>query len=398
MKARMVQLADIVESAEPGFASGEDLDDGVVQVRMHNVTKQGTLDWSSLRRVPAEDRKLRKYALQAGDVVFNSTNSPELVGKTALFTGFREPVVFSNHFLRLRLKRQTAEPGFVAWWLTHRWQQRQFENLCARWVNQASVRKDDLLALPLNLPPLPEQKRIAGLLEQADRLRRTRRYALELSDTFLPAAFLQLFGDPRSLLRRWPRQLFGELVHNNFRNGLSPSKGGKVEAKVLTLSAITGQDFAPLCLKVAPFVSTPPDEKRVSRDDFLICRGNGNLGLVGTGKFPPTDMSDVVFPDTIIAARIPTHSISRLFLQEVWKTPEIRAQIEAAARTTNGTFKINQEALGEIAVPLPPTPLQHHFAALVAQHERLRANQREALRQAEHLFQSLLHRAFTTEP
>ena len=43
-------------------------------------------------------------------------------------------------------------------------------------------------------PRLSEQRRIAGQLEQADRLRRTRRYALELSDTFLPAAFLQLFG------------------------------------------------------------------------------------------------------------------------------------------------------------------------------------------------------------
>ena len=45
------------------------------------------------------------------------------------------------------------------------------------------------------LPTLPEQRRIAGLLEQADRLRRTRRYALELSDTFLPATFKSLFGN-----------------------------------------------------------------------------------------------------------------------------------------------------------------------------------------------------------
>src|SRR5271166_4860619 len=59
------------------------------------------------------------------------------------------------------------------------------------------------------LPVISEQRRIAGRLEQADRLRRTRRYALELTDTFLPSAFRQVFG-PR--LKAGPFRAFGELV------------------------------------------------------------------------------------------------------------------------------------------------------------------------------------------
>ncbi len=54
------------------------------------------------------------------------------------------------------------------------------------------------------LPELSEQRRIAGRLEQADRLVRTRRYALELTDTFLPAAFLELFGGQDLVFNRWP--------------------------------------------------------------------------------------------------------------------------------------------------------------------------------------------------
>jgi len=56
---------------------------------------------------------------------------------------------------------------------------------------------------------------------------------------------------------------------------------------------------------------------------------------------------------------------------------------------------INQDNLCRIEVVVPPLPLQQKFAALVQQVERLRAVQREALRQAEHLFASLLHRAFS---
>ena len=56
---------------------------------------------------------------------------------------------------------------------------------------------------------------------------------------------------------------------------------------------------------------------------------------------------------------------------------------------------ISKEDVRELRLPLPPLPLQQKFAALVERVERLRSVQREALRQAEHLFASLLHRAFS---
>jgi type I restriction enzyme, S subunit len=209
VRVQTLQLGDIVLSADPGFASGENPASGVVQLRMNNVSTCGAIDWSEIRRVPADRRKAERYALAPGDVVFNNTNSPYLVGKTALFTGFKEPAVFSNHFLRIRIDRKAADPGYVARWLSFQWKRRTFENLCTRWVNQASVRKDDLLGLQISLPELPEQRRIAGQLQQADRLVRARRYALELTDTFLPAVFRQLFG---SRLKSGPFREFGELV------------------------------------------------------------------------------------------------------------------------------------------------------------------------------------------
>jgi type I restriction enzyme S subunit len=63
-------------------------------------------------------------------------------------------------------------------------------------AGQKRVPLNFLETAEIPLPDLSEQRRIAGELERADGLRRTRRYALELTDTFLPAAFLQLFGEP----------------------------------------------------------------------------------------------------------------------------------------------------------------------------------------------------------
>jgi len=65
--------------------------------------------------------------------------------------------------------------------------------------------------IEIALPSLPDQQRIAGQLEQADRLRRTRRFALELADTLLPAAFLQLVGsyDERPAKERCTDEEYG---------------------------------------------------------------------------------------------------------------------------------------------------------------------------------------------
>lgn len=116
--------------------------------------------------------------------------------------------------------------------------------------------------------------------------------------------------------------------------------------------------------------------------------------MVGSGKFPLHDMPNCIFPDTMIAAQVKPNLICRPFLESVWSAPIVRKQIEASARTTNGTHKINQGVLEEIEIPVPPLSIQKKFAALAERVEQLRAVQRESLRQADHLFASIRHRAF----
>ena len=100
---RWVKLGDVITHVQPGFACGKRDSDGVVQLRMNNVTTGGRFNWDELTRIPSGFRDMSKHWLRPGDVLFNNTNSAELVGKSALFQGFVEPVVYSNHFLDLLL-------------------------------------------------------------------------------------------------------------------------------------------------------------------------------------------------------------------------------------------------------------------------------------------------------
>jgi type I restriction enzyme S subunit len=250
--------------------------------------------------------------------------------------------------------------------------------------------------IEIPLPPLSEQQRIAGVLEQADRLRRTRRYALELSDSFLPAAFRQLFGDPAKKTQ-WPFVPFGELISTGPQNGLykhaATYGSGTPIVRIDAYQSGEVVNFTEL-----KRVRLSPEEVKtfgLVAGDFLINRVNSRSHL-GKSMLVPQLAEPTVFESNMMRFRLKESTIVAAYALKFLQTPFLNAQIQKQAKDASNQSSINQEDVEGFAILLPPLALQQQFASLVTRHERLRAVQREALRQAEHLFQSLLHRAFTT--
>ena len=387
-----MQLDDVIESAQSGFASGARAVDGVVQLRMNNVTTDGNLDWSSFIRVPATEKEIAKYSLEPGDVLFNATNSPNLVGKTAFFDGHTERVVFSNHFVRLRPDSAQLEARYLARWLTFQWQRKTFENLCTQWVNQATVRQEDLLLLKIPLPPLAEQRRIAALLDRADRLRRTRRFAAKLSETFLQAVFVQMFGDPVGNPKGWQRAKVLDL--GEVQTGNTPSRDNS-EYYGDHIEWIKSDNIVKAEMYITRSVEMLSEEglkecRFVEPDSLLVTCIAGS----------PTSIGNVALTNRKVAFNqqintiTPHKGIDPIFLYGLMLVSKPLVQ----RSTTLGMKRIITKSKFEnLLLIKPPLALQEKFARIVRQFERLRAQQREAERQAEHLFQTLLHRAFSGE-
>ncbi len=240
-------------------------------------------------------------------------------------------------------------------------------------------------------PPLDEQRRMAAILDLTDVLRAKRRQVLAHLDSVTQSVFYDTFGG-----ESFPRVKAGELMPN-LRNGLSPASAGECPADVLTLSAVTQGTFDPTAVKPGLFATDPPRDKRVTAADFMMCRGNGNRALVGVGAYSAVDRPDLVFPDTVIAGRIDTSKVTMPFLNAAWKQRLVRTQIEYVARTTNGTYKVNQRTLSGVTVPLPPLDLQHEFGSRAGYIEVQRDAVLSALATEEELFASLQSRAFHGE-
>lgn len=218
----------------------------------------------------------------------------------------------------------------------------------------------DLADFELDLPEPKAVAEIADIMCAAERLKEDYRSLIATCDDVVKSQFVEMFEG-----KEYPTSRFSALA-SSMRNGLSPSKSGSYHSKVLTLSAITQGCFDSSAWKDGFFSEEPPAEKRVSGEDFYVCRGNGNKHLVGTGEYPSFPMKDMVFPDTMIAVRIEQERIILPYLRCAWSQPATRKQIEASAKTTNGTFKINQTALGNIELLVPPLELQQEFADFAA--------------------------------
>jgi type I restriction enzyme S subunit len=192
---RWVRLGEVVAEAQGGFACGLRDPQGVAQLRMNNLDTRGRFVWDDVLRVPREGNNIEPFLLVPSDVLFNNTNSTELVGKSALFEGYVEPIVYSNHFTRLRTVTSALLPDFLASWLNLQWQGGVFAAICNRWIGQSAVKADKLLGLDIPLPPLSEQRRIAAVL-------RGQMAAVEKARAAAEAELNTISALPAALLRR----------------------------------------------------------------------------------------------------------------------------------------------------------------------------------------------------
>jgi type I restriction enzyme S subunit len=156
-------VGEVIPDIRSGFASGEHSDKppGILHLRPMNIGRDGRLILDVLRYIPDTGG----VRLRSGDILFNNTNSRELVGKTTVIP-VDEDYAFSNHMTRLR-----PPPGvsarFAARQLHYLWMSGYFRHLSTQHVNQASISSKTLAStVPFVLPPTGEQERI---IDEIDR-------------------------------------------------------------------------------------------------------------------------------------------------------------------------------------------------------------------------------------
>lgn len=186
-------LGDFVENPTYG-SSAKSQPEGLVPVlRMGNL-QNGKLDWTSLVYT-SDPKEIEKYKLSAGDVLFNRTNSPELVGKTSIFRGERE-AVYAGYLIRIICK-ENLNPEFLNYLLNSPDAKDYCYKVKSDGVSQSNINAQKLKAFTINVPTMIEQteivRRVEKLFAFADRIEQKANITLELVNNLTKSILAKAF-------------------------------------------------------------------------------------------------------------------------------------------------------------------------------------------------------------
>ena len=163
-KLLRVQDAAVVMQYGTSVKADAPADKGVPMLRMSNV-QEGRIDLSDLKFMNSEADDVESLLLHRGDIVFNRTNSPELVGKSGVFDVDRR-VVFASYLVRLACDHRLVQSDFVCNWINSLWGRAWARVVRTDGVSQSNINAAKLGAMPLPVPPLEEQAVIGHRVQQ----------------------------------------------------------------------------------------------------------------------------------------------------------------------------------------------------------------------------------------
>jgi type I restriction enzyme S subunit len=267
----------------------------------------------------------------------------------------------------------------------------QVESTAVGAINKG-INATTLKELSVPLPPLPEQKHIAAILDKADRLRRLRRFALELGDSYLQSVFLEMFGDPLTNPMGWNNGKIGDVViFSQYGTSTKSNKEGR-GYPVLGMGSITYS--GEIDLSNISYVELDEEEfqnLRLVQGDIIFNRTN-STELVGKTTNWDLDM-DAVIASYLVKLRLFADVLPEYFTG-LLNSPFYKTLFQQRCRKAVGQSNISPTYLKEFPFMIPPIYLQEKYSKIVDHRNRLRSQQQESLRQAEHLFQSLLNKHF----
>ncbi len=222
------KIREINTFVKAGFGVGrqdQDLEqNGYIQIRPTNLDEDGFLKFD--KNIYLSERYLetnKANILEKEDVLFNNTNSQELVGKTAYF---EEEGIFlhSNHITIIRVNKEIILPKYL-WILLNIYQKRKiFFNICTNWNNQSGVGIDRLLSLKIPVPNLETQQTIINIFEKA--------YALKKANEEKAKALLASIDD--YLLAELgivlPKKVENTLKNRVFLRNITELSGGRFDS------------------------------------------------------------------------------------------------------------------------------------------------------------------------
>lgn len=386
----IVPLGDVAEfirgiSFKPDDVVPVGTEGTVACMRTKNV--QEMLDCDDVWGVPNDFVRRSDQILRKGDVLVSSANSWNLVGKCCWIPELPWEASFGGFVSVLRAKTEVAEPRYVYRWFSSDRTQALLRSFGQKTTNISNLNIDRCLNLRIPLPPLPEQRRIAAILDQADALRAKRREALAQLDSLTQSIFMGMFGGSA-----YPTATLDDvcqLITDGTHQTPQYAETGVIflSAKNVTSGYIDWEN-----IKHIPESLHQELHRRLApkRNDILLAKN----GTTGVAAIVDRDCTfDIYVSLALLRAR---DGILPEYLLGAVNSPVCSQQFSGALKGI-GVPNLHLKEIRNTKVPNPPLPVQETFRQRMKALELQKLRHRESLRELDALFTSLQHRAFRGE-
>lgn len=262
---------------------------------------------------------------------------------------------------------------------------KQIRHYCEGAV-RSQLKFRDLSLIPIYLPSLSEQERIVELLCKVDDIRRLRTEAAHLTNDSIPALFNEMFGEPTTNPKDFPRKRLGDIV--DFQGGAQPPRSTfSYEPGPEMIRLIQIRDFKSDEFKT--YIPRKLSRRFFEEDDVMI-------GRYGPPVFQILRGLSGSYNVALIKA-IPKGEVTKDFIFHLLQEPRLHSTVVAHSERTSGQTGVNLELLEQYPVYTPPLELQKEFSARASEIYTMQAKQVSSFSQVNDLLQAMLHRAFNGE-
>ncbi len=253
-----------------------------------------------------------------------------------------------------------------------------------------------LKRVQIPLPPLPEQQRIATLLEKVDHLRQLRQQALRRLDDLVQATFLEMFGDPVTNPKGWETELLSHIAL--VRSGVTKGRKLSLEEVVsVPYMRVANVQDGYLNLDEIKNISVLPSdvEKYALQSGDLLLTEGGDLDKLGRGAIWKSQIEHCIHQNHIFCVRLETEKVRPEYLSALVGSAYGKRYFLRQAKQTTGIASINSTQLKAFPVQKPSLSLQLSYEAAIKQINTQKHNHHTALTQLDTLFNALMQQAFT---
>lgn len=153
------KIGDLLTSASYGTSEKSNESGEFPVLRMNNLTRTGEIDLTDLKYMDMPIADHERYLVKVGDVLFNRTNSADLVGKTAIFR-HDMPMAYAGYLIRLRVNAEN-DPEYLAFFLNTQYSKRMLRAMCKSIIGMANINATEIQAMKIPKPPLDLQQKFA---------------------------------------------------------------------------------------------------------------------------------------------------------------------------------------------------------------------------------------------